>query len=141
MELLNNPILRYLDTKFENVKSKEIKLLEGLSFRFTEPVIAFRKFADRIGVSAEAARAFLAISPPSSYVAVDIESEAGADKGTVIGAKGEDAAATATATFFCRPVASFNKFKPELNNFDFTETPVLPIILEISSKLFPSSMS
>ena len=64
------PILRYLQTKFEDVKSKEIKLLEGLPIRFTEPVVAFREFADRIGVSAEAARAFLAVSPPSGYVAL-----------------------------------------------------------------------
>jgi hypothetical protein len=33
-------------------------------------VVAFREFADRIGVSAEAARAFLAITPPSGYVAL-----------------------------------------------------------------------
>ncbi len=62
------PILRYLQTKFEDVKSKEIMLLEGLSIRFTEPVVAFREFADRIGVSAEAARAFLVVSPPCGYV-------------------------------------------------------------------------
>ena len=35
------PILRYLETKFEDVKSKEIKLLENLSIRFTEPVDCF----------------------------------------------------------------------------------------------------
>ena len=64
------PILRYLETKFEDVKSKEIKLLEGLPIRFTEPVVAFREFAARIGVSAEAARAFLAVNPPSGYVAM-----------------------------------------------------------------------
>ena len=64
------PILRYLQTKFEDVKSKEIKLLEGLSIRFTEPVVAFGEFADRIGVSAEAARAFLVVNPPSGYVAL-----------------------------------------------------------------------
>ncbi len=62
------PILRYLTTKFEDVKSKEIKFLENLSIRFTEQVVAFREFADRIGVSAEAARAFLTINPPSGYV-------------------------------------------------------------------------
>ncbi len=62
------PILRYLETKFEDIKSKEIKLLEGLPIRFTEPVVAFREFAARIGVSAEAARAFLAVNPPSGYV-------------------------------------------------------------------------
>jgi len=64
------PILRYLQTQFEDVKSKEIKLLEALSIKFTEPVVDFREFAARIGVSAEAARAFLAASPPSGYVAL-----------------------------------------------------------------------
>jgi predicted nuclease of restriction endonuclease-like RecB superfamily len=62
------PILRYLQTKFDGVKSKEIKLLEGLSIRFTEPVVDFREFAGRIGVSAEAARAFLVVSLPCGYV-------------------------------------------------------------------------
>jgi hypothetical protein len=61
-------ILRYLQTNFEDVKSKEIKLLEGLSIKFTEPVVDFREFAARIGVSAEAARSFLAVSSPSGYV-------------------------------------------------------------------------
>ena len=64
------PILRYLETQFEDVKSKEIKLLEALSIRFTEPMVDIREFADRIGVSTEAARAFLAISPPPGYVAL-----------------------------------------------------------------------
>jgi hypothetical protein len=62
------PILRYLETQFEQVKSKEIKFLEDLTIRFTEPVVAFREFSNRIGVSVEAARAFLAINPPSGYV-------------------------------------------------------------------------
>ena len=64
------PILRYLETQFEEVKSKEIKILEGLPIKFTEPVVAFGEFAARIGVSAEAARAFLAVNPPSGYVAL-----------------------------------------------------------------------
>jgi uncharacterized protein len=64
------PILRYLETKFEEVKNKEIKFLEGLPIKFTEPVIDFREFAAIIGVSAEAARAFLVVNPPSGYVAM-----------------------------------------------------------------------
>ena len=64
------PILRYLETQFEDVKSKEIKLLEGLYIKFTESVVDLREFADRIGVSVEAARAFLVVSPPSGYVAL-----------------------------------------------------------------------
>ncbi len=64
------PILRYLGTKFEEVKSKEINLLEGLQIKFTEPVVSFKEFACRIGVSPEAARAFLVGNPPSGYVAI-----------------------------------------------------------------------
>ena len=62
------PIMRYLETKFDEVKSKEIKILEGLSIKFTEPVVAFGEFALRIGVSEEAARAFLVANPPFGYV-------------------------------------------------------------------------
>jgi len=64
------PILRYLEKEFEEVKTKEIKLLEGLQIKFTEPVISFREFADRIGVSTEAARAFLVDNPPCNYVVI-----------------------------------------------------------------------
>jgi predicted nuclease of restriction endonuclease-like RecB superfamily len=62
------PILRYLETKFEKVKSEEMKLLEGLRIKFTEPIVVFREFAARIGISPEAARSFLTINPPSGYV-------------------------------------------------------------------------
>ena len=62
------PILRYLETKFEKVKSQEIKILEGLPIKFTEPVVTFGEFAVRIGVSEEAARAFLVANPPFGYV-------------------------------------------------------------------------
>jgi len=64
------PILRYLEAKFEEVKSKEIKILEGLPIKFTEPVIAFGEFAARIGVSNEAARTFLVANPPLGYIAL-----------------------------------------------------------------------
>jgi predicted nuclease of restriction endonuclease-like RecB superfamily len=64
------PILRYLEKIFEEVKDKEIKILEDLPLRFTEPVVGFGEFADRIGVSIEAARAFLVSNPPSSYVVI-----------------------------------------------------------------------
>jgi len=61
------PILKYLETKFEDVKSKEIKILQGLPIKFTEPVVAFGEFAARIGVSEEATRAFLTANAPSDY--------------------------------------------------------------------------
>jgi predicted nuclease of restriction endonuclease-like RecB superfamily len=62
------PILRYLETQFEDVKSEEIKVLESLPIKFTEPVVGFEEFAARIGVSTEAARAFIVVHPPSGYV-------------------------------------------------------------------------
>jgi predicted nuclease of restriction endonuclease-like RecB superfamily len=64
------PILRYLEAKFEEVKFKEIALLESLPIKFTEPIVSFREFADRIGVSTEAARAFLAVNLPSGYIVI-----------------------------------------------------------------------
>jgi predicted nuclease of restriction endonuclease-like RecB superfamily len=63
-------ILRYLETKFEQVKSKEIKILESLPIKFTETVVRFGEFAARIGVSREAARTFLIANPPLGYVAL-----------------------------------------------------------------------
>jgi len=63
-------ILRYLETAFEDVKDREIKFLEDLSVKFTEPVVAYDEFADRIGVSTEAAKAVLRANPPPGYVAM-----------------------------------------------------------------------
>jgi len=62
------PILRYLETEFEQVKSKEVQILRGLPIKFTEPVVAFNEFAARIGVSEEAARNFLTANIPSDYI-------------------------------------------------------------------------
>jgi hypothetical protein len=62
--------------------------------------------------------------------------EAGAGTETAGEVPGEDAT-TATATDSPTPVAPLTEFKPELNNFDLTETRVLSISLEISSKLWP----
>jgi predicted nuclease of restriction endonuclease-like RecB superfamily len=64
------PILRYLETAFEDVKGSEIKLLENLSVKFTEPVVSYDEFAARIGISTEAAKTVLAVNPPSGYVAM-----------------------------------------------------------------------
>lgn len=64
------PILRYLETKFEEVKSKELQTLKELPIRFTESIVDFDEFASRIGVSKEAARTFLTENLPSDYVAM-----------------------------------------------------------------------
>ena len=63
-------ILRYLETAFEVVKDREIKFLESLSTKFTEPVIIYDEFAARIGISTEAAKAVLTVNPPQDYVAM-----------------------------------------------------------------------
>ena len=63
-------ILRYLETAFEAVKNREIKFLENLSVKFTEPVVSYVEFAARIGISEEAAKAVLSVNPPSDYVAM-----------------------------------------------------------------------
>lgn len=62
------PILRYLETKFDEVKSKEVKLLEELPLKLTEPVVDFEEFAARIGISKEATRIFLTANVPSDYI-------------------------------------------------------------------------
>ncbi len=58
------PILRYLKVAFEEVKTKEIKLLESLPVKFTEPIISYAEFADRVGVSVEAVQAVLTLIRP-----------------------------------------------------------------------------
>jgi uncharacterized protein len=63
-------ILRYLETAFAEVKDREIKFLENLSVKFTEPVVAYDEFAARIGVSAEAVKVVLSVNPPPDYVAM-----------------------------------------------------------------------
>jgi hypothetical protein len=62
------PILRYLQTAFEEVKAKEITLLENLPVKFTEPIVAYAEFADRIGVSVESVQAVLTANPPQGYL-------------------------------------------------------------------------
>jgi len=64
------PILRHLETEFEDVKSAEIKFLKGLKIRFTEPIVDFAGFATKTGVSTEAAREFLLDNSPCGYVAL-----------------------------------------------------------------------
>lgn len=71
------PVLRYLGSLFEEVKAEEIKVLESLPVRFTEPVVNYAEFAQRIGFSTEAVQTFLTANAPSGYVAMpnDLVSE------------------------------------------------------------------
>jgi hypothetical protein len=42
-----------LQSAFEEVKVKEIKLLQDLPIKFTESIVVYAEFANRIGVSVE----------------------------------------------------------------------------------------
>jgi predicted nuclease of restriction endonuclease-like RecB superfamily len=64
------PILRYLQNAFETVKVKEIHLLKEMSITFTESVLVFTEFAQRIGVSVEAVTEVLTANPPADYVLI-----------------------------------------------------------------------
>lgn len=64
------PVLRYLEKAFEEVKDREVKFLESLPVKFTEPVVSYAEFADRVGVSVEAVKAVFAVKPPVGYVAM-----------------------------------------------------------------------
>jgi hypothetical protein len=64
------PILSYLEKAFSEVKVRETKFLENFPVKFTEPIVSYAEFADRIGVSVEVVRAFLTDNSPEGYVAM-----------------------------------------------------------------------
>lgn len=61
------PVLRYLEESYKEVRVQQTEFLKNLNVIFTEPVIKFEDFAERTGVSAEAARAALTEKTPSNY--------------------------------------------------------------------------
>ncbi|MCW4006593.1 MAG: DUF790 family protein [Candidatus Bathyarchaeota archaeon] len=63
-------ILRYLEDAFEEVKTKEITLLQSLPVKFTESALSYAEFAGRLGVSVEAVQTVLTDKPPKGYVAL-----------------------------------------------------------------------
>jgi predicted nuclease of restriction endonuclease-like RecB superfamily len=64
------PILRYLQLAFEEVKAKEIKLLQDLPIKFTEPIVVYAEFANRIGLSVESVQTVLTTEVPEGYVSM-----------------------------------------------------------------------
>ncbi len=64
------PVLRYLEKAFEEVKVGEVEFLSSLPVRFTEAVVSYAEFAERVGVSAEAVKAVFAVNVPLGYVAM-----------------------------------------------------------------------
>ena len=63
-----SPILQYLQKEFEEVKTREIKLLQEMQITFTEPILLYTEFAERIGVSTEATKTVLTANPPTNYI-------------------------------------------------------------------------
>jgi predicted nuclease of restriction endonuclease-like RecB superfamily len=64
------PILRYLQLAFEEVKVKEIKLLQDLPIKFTESIVVYAEFANRIGLSVESVQTVLTTEVPEGYVSM-----------------------------------------------------------------------
>jgi uncharacterized protein len=62
-------ILRYLNGAFEEIKAKEEAFLESLPVKFTESIVFFDEFAERVGVSVEAVKAVITPNPPLGYLA------------------------------------------------------------------------
>lgn len=63
-------ILRYLQKAFEEIKEKEIKMLKELPIKFTEPILTYSEFANRIGVSVESIKEVLTANPPTEYIPI-----------------------------------------------------------------------
>ena len=64
------PILQYLNKEFETIKTKEIKLLQDMNITFTEPLLLYTEFAQRIGFSIEAIQTVLTNTPPPGYIPI-----------------------------------------------------------------------
>ncbi len=62
------PVLKYLQDSYNKTRIQQTEFLKNLKVTFTEPVIKFEEFAERIGVSTEAVRAVLTEKTPSKYV-------------------------------------------------------------------------
>jgi predicted nuclease of restriction endonuclease-like RecB superfamily len=63
-----SPILQYLQKEFEEIKTKEIELLQEMQIKFTEPLLTYEEFANRIGVSTESVQTVLTANPPTNYI-------------------------------------------------------------------------
>jgi predicted nuclease of restriction endonuclease-like RecB superfamily len=62
------PIIRYLEEASRGIQAEQTELLKNLRIVFTEPVVDYEEFAERIGVSSEAVITALAENPPADYV-------------------------------------------------------------------------
>ena len=64
------PILRYLQSEFEEIKTKEIQTLQKTTLTPTEPVLLYTELANRLGFSVESIQTVLTTKPPTGYVPI-----------------------------------------------------------------------
>jgi predicted nuclease of restriction endonuclease-like RecB superfamily len=62
------PVLNFLKATFKGIHTKQLNFLKDLEINFTEPIVNFSEFAERIGVSIEAVRDMLTQNPPKNYI-------------------------------------------------------------------------
>jgi predicted nuclease of restriction endonuclease-like RecB superfamily len=62
------PVLNLLKATFKGIHTKQLDFLKDLEINFTEPIVNFSEFAERIGVSIEAVRDMLTQNPPKNYI-------------------------------------------------------------------------
>jgi len=64
------PILQYLHKEFQEIKTKQIQLLKDMNITFTEPILHYDEFAQRIGLTIEAVQEVLTTNPPPDYIPI-----------------------------------------------------------------------
>ena len=62
------PVIRFLDEAYRGTRMTQIGLIRSLPIVFTEPVVSYAEFAQRLGLSFEAVKTALAEKSPSDYV-------------------------------------------------------------------------
>jgi len=64
------PVIRFLDEAYRGTRITQVGLIRSLPIVFTESVVNYAEFAQRIGLSFEAVKTVLAENPPPDYVII-----------------------------------------------------------------------
>jgi hypothetical protein len=67
------PIIHHLELRFREIETKQVGFVKDLPIVFTEPIINYKEFGARIGVSAEAVKAALTDKAPQGYIVMSNE--------------------------------------------------------------------
>ncbi|MCW3997622.1 MAG: DUF790 family protein [Candidatus Bathyarchaeota archaeon] len=62
------PVLNFLRNAFKEIHIKQLNFLKNFKVNFTEPIVYFDEFSERIGISVEAVRETLTQNPPKNYI-------------------------------------------------------------------------